>query len=97
MNSEQAKKILIDVAKIAQSKGSLSLQDAAITYQAIEVLTKFKCVCDNNDGKSLSGNQTKPMEDEVKTTEEVVNQEVVEETTVEETPVEAESTDEVVA
>jgi hypothetical protein len=42
MEIQQATEILIQVAQMAQAKGVLSLQDAAITLQAIQVLTPKK-------------------------------------------------------
>lgn len=40
MNQEEAIKILIQVALVAQSKGALSLEDAVIVKQAIDLFTQ---------------------------------------------------------
>jgi hypothetical protein len=39
MDNEKAIEVLIQVAKLAQSKGVLSLQDAVIVNQAVNTLT----------------------------------------------------------
>jgi hypothetical protein len=42
MEKDQAISLLIDVAKLSQSRGILSLEDAAVVLQAIETLTPKK-------------------------------------------------------
>jgi hypothetical protein len=42
MEKDQAITILIEVAKIAQSRGVLSLEDAAVVLQAIKALEPIK-------------------------------------------------------
>lgn len=42
MEKEQAINILIEVAKIAQSRGVLSLEDATVVLQAVKALEPIK-------------------------------------------------------
>lgn len=40
MEQNQALEVLVQVAKLAQSKGILSLEDAVVVAKAVEVFTK---------------------------------------------------------